>query len=507
MHTGKDVLLSHGFTAMEEASLKQKTAKGIFWSGMNNLLSQVINMLFGLVLARILLPEDYGIVGLLAVFTALASALQECGLSSALINKKDASQEDYDTVFWFTAGSSVLLYLVLFFCTPLIAGFYRIPELKALGRVVFLGFVFSSLCTVPMVRLQKALQIKKLSLLLLLVTVISGVCGVIMALCGWAYWGLALQSVGLFFFRMVFVWIAARWRPGFSFDARSFAAMWRYGVRILINRVVDTISNNILIVFLGRYYSHVQVGYYNQASKWSYSAYSVFCGVVTGMMQPVFVEASDSMDRLQRVFRKTFRFMSMVSFSCMFGLALIAPEFITIAITDKWAPAVPLMRILCVGGAFIPLTWMCNTLILSRGKSGLVMWVAIGASCLQLLMVFLSHPFGIRVMTLVYAGILVLTCLLMQYMVGRELRAGYLGLLADSLFFCAVAAISMFASGWIAGDIENIYGRLAVKILLAVFFYIVLLRLAGARIYLEMKAYLLQMLRKKFHGRKEEKEC
>ncbi len=492
---------------MATETLKSKTAKGVFWSSASNLLSQVVNMLFGLVLARILAPEDYGIVGLLTVFTGLATALQECGLSSALINKKDASQKDYDTVFWFTAGSSVVLYVILFFCTPLIADFYRIPELKPLGRIVFLGFVFSSLCIVPMVKLQKDLHIKKFSLLILLVTILSGLCGVVMALCGLAYWGLALQSVGIFFFRMVFVWAAVRWKPTFSFDLHSFISMWRYGVKILINRIVDTISNNVLIIFLGRYYSHAQVGYYNQASKWSYMAYSVFCGVVTGMMQPVFVQASDTEERLQRVFRKTFRFMAMISFACMFGLALIASEFITVAITDKWAPAVPLMRILCVGGAFIPLTWMCNTLLLSRGKSNLVMWVAIAASCLQLLMVFLCHPFGIQRMTMAYVGVLLLTFLFIQYMVGRELKVNYFVLLTDSLFFCTIAAISMLVTGWIAGHIENIYGRLAGKILLAVMVYVFLLRMTGARIYLEMKDYLLQMIRAKFHRKDRGKEC
>lgn len=484
---------------MATETLKSKTAKGVFWSSASNLLSQVVNMLFGLVLARILAPEDYGIVGLLTVFTGLATALQECGLSSALINKKDASQKDYDTVFWFTAGSSVVLYVILFLCTPLIADFYRIPELKPLGRIVFLGFVFSSLCIVPMVRLQKELQIKKQSLLLLLVTIISGICGVAMALCGLAYWGLALQSVGLFFFRMIFVWVAVRWKPTFSFDVHSFMAMWRYGVKILVNRIVDTLSNNILIVFLGRYYSHAQVGYYNQAAKWSYLAYSVFCGVVTGMMQPVFVQASDTMERLQRVFRKMLRFMSMISFACMFGLALIASEFITIAITDKWAQAVPLMQIICVGGGFVPLTWMCNTLILSRGKSGTVMWASIAASCLQLLMVFLCHPFGIRVMTMAYVGVLLVTFLFMQYVVGRELRVNYFVLLADSLFFCVMAAVSMFISGWVASNVENLYGRLAVKILLAAMVYLFLLRITGVRIFIEMKDYMMQMLRAKLH--------
>ena len=262
-----------------------------------------------------------------------------------------------------------------------------------------------------------------------------------------------------------------------------------------------------MIIFLGRYYSHAQVGYYNQASKWSYMAYSVFCGVVTGMMQPVFVQASDTEERLQRVFRKTFRFMAMISFACMFGLALIASEFITVAITDKWAPAVPLMRILCVGGAFIPLTWMCNTLLLSRGKSNLVMWVAIAASCLQLLMVFLCHPFGIQRMTMAYVGVLLLTFLFIQYMVGRELKVNYFVLLTDSLFFCTIAAISMLVTGWIAGHIENIYGRLAGKILLAVMVYVFLLRMTGARIYLEMKDYLLQMIRAKFHRKDRGKEC
>lgn len=474
---------------MEDQSLKSKAAKGMFWSGAGNLLTQVCNMLFGLVIARILSPEDYGLVGLLVVFTGLASALQESGLSSALINKKDASQLDYDTVFWFTTGSSLFLYILLFFLSPFISDFYGIPELESLGRLVFLGFVFSGIGTIPYVKLQKELKLKQISLFVFLATFLAGLAGVLMALWGLAYWGLALQSIGMMLVRTALIWAYSRWLPGFKFSFSRLVPMWKFGVKILVNRIVDVISSNLMTIFIGKFYSKSEVGYYNQASKWNYAAYSVLAGMVNGMAQPVLVQASDTEERLQRVFRKMFRFMACVSFPCMFGFVLIAPEFITLTITEKWAPSVPLLRILCFGGAFIPLNWMCNSLFLSRGKSGFVMWSAIVLSCIQLLVICLCRSMGIRIMTLAYVGTTVLWFFLLQVMVCRELRIRFYMLWKDSLPFCVLSMLTMLVSGFIASYVMGGWWCLGVKIFSAVLIYILLLRLSGARIYREMLEY------------------
>lgn len=481
---------------MGEQSLKEKTAKGLMWTGLGNIVSQVLNLLFGIFIARILLPEDYGIVGLLLVFSAIASTLQESGLTSALINKKDCTQRDYSAVFWFSLFVSMALYILLFFSTPLIARFYHIPELKSLGRFAFLGFVFAGWGIVPYAILLKNIQSKKMTIAGISATLISGAGGVIMALCGMAYWGLVVQSLGMFLVRSIMVWIMAAWRPSLHIDLQPLPPMLRFGVKILLTRIFEAITNNILTIFLGRYFSKTEVGYYNQANKWNYMAYSTLLSMTGSITQPVFVLADEEAERSRRVLRKITRFISFLSFPCMFGLALIAPEFIIITITDKWAKAIPLLRVLCIGGAFLPLLNIFSNFILSRGKSNITLACTVCLSIVQLSTAYLFRNTGILHMTMAYTSVSILWILVWQLLVRREIHLRLRDTVKDVLPFCLIAASVMLATHFITLPLANIYLRVCAKIICAVLLYCLAMRLSGSLIYKEFLAYAKGGIRK-----------
>ena len=180
---------------MAEQSLKDKTAKGLFWGGLSNGLLQFLNLFFGVFLARILTPADYGMIGMLTIFSLIAGSLQESGFIAALANKKEVVHKDYNAVFWFSTGLSFCLYIILFFCAPLIADFYHVPELTALSRYSFLGFFIASLGTAQSAFLFRNLMVKQKAMSSVIALIFSGIVGVLLASLGFAYWGIATQNL------------------------------------------------------------------------------------------------------------------------------------------------------------------------------------------------------------------------------------------------------------------------------------------------------------------------
>ena len=253
---------------MEEQTLKEKTAKGLLWGGIHNGIMQLLNLVFGIFLARLLTPSDYGMIGMLLVFSSVAGILQESGFTTALINRKEFRHEDYNAVFWFSTLTGATLYIILFLCAPLIARFYHQPELTSLARYMFLSFVISSMGIAHNALLIKQMKIRQNAIIGITSLFISGIVGITMAYNGMAYWGIATQTLTYVFFIVVGRWHFSGWRPTFSFNFKPLREMIGFSMKILASNLITQINNNILTVILGRFYDSHQVGFYNQANKW-----------------------------------------------------------------------------------------------------------------------------------------------------------------------------------------------------------------------------------------------
>ena len=333
---------------MTEQSLKEKTAKGLFWGGFSNGIQQLLNLLFGIILLRMLDATDYGMIGMLAIFTAIANSIQESGFTAALANKQVFRHEDYNAVFWFSFLMGASLYLLLFFCAPLIADFYKTPQLVPLSRFLFLGFLISSCGTAHNAVLFKKLMVKEKAKATIIALLCSGTIGIVMAYNGMAFWGLAVQQITYISIANALLWHFSQWRPTFSFNFKPIREMLPFSSKLLITNVFHYINDNIFSVLLGRFYTSQDVGYYTQANKWTNMGFSLISNMINGVSQPVLVETSSDAMRQKNIFRKMLRFTAFVSFPSMFGLALIANEFIVIAVTAKWQACVPIMQILCI---------------------------------------------------------------------------------------------------------------------------------------------------------------
>lgn len=480
-----------------EKKLKERTAKGLAWSGMNNILQQLLNLLFGIALARMLSPADYGMVGMLMIFSLLAGTLQESGFTSALINRREVSHDDYNAVFWFSLLAGLVLYAMLFLCAPLIAGFYHQPELVSLSRYAFVSFAIGNLGIVPNAILMKQLKVKQNALTQLTALMLSGTMGVIMAWAGMAYWGLATQSVVYATVVMAGRWLCCKWRPTLHVSLTPLRWMMGFSLKVLAANIVTHINNNILTVLLGRFYTPNEVGNFNQANKWNSMGYYTIQSMMSSVAQPVFHEVEEDRQRQVRVFRKMLRFLAFIAMPCMFGLSCVAPELITLAITDRWATCVQLMQIVCIGGAFIPLHNLMYNQALSHGRSDACLWNTLSFGLFQILALVFCRSYGMVVMVWAFAIINVLWVLPWWYLVRRLIGLSLREFSMDVLPFAVIAFLCMLMASWLGSLVDGLVASLLVKVMVAATLYVSVLWFSGARILRESIGQLLLLAKKK----------
>jgi O-antigen/teichoic acid export membrane protein len=384
------------------------------------------------------------------------------------------------------------LYLLLFFASPLIASFYEIPELTPLARYSFLGFLISSFGVAQNAYLFRNLMVKQKSISLIVALLVSGCVGVTMAYFGFAYWGIATQSiVYIATINLCYLYFSP-WRPTFNIDFSPIRSMFVFSSKLLLTNIFKHLNDHILTIILGKYYSDKDAGYFSQAHKWNYMGHSLISGMVNGVAQPVLVSTGDERERLQRVFRKMLRFTAFIAFPAMWGLALIVPELIPIAITDKWLPCVPLLQILCIGGAFIPIITLYTNMIISRGRSDIYMFGTIAIGLIQMLVMWLLHPYGMQRMVVVYVILNSCWLLVWHYFVWCEIKLSLLSALKDLLPFAVITAMVLFATYHLTACIANAYLLMLSKIAVAALLYMGIMWLSGAKIFKESIQFLFK---------------
>ena len=483
---------------MSEQTLKEKAAKGFMWGGLSNGMMQVMNAVFGILIARRLTEDDYGVIGMLAIFSSIAAALQEGGFISALTNRKNATYNDYNSVFWFNVLCSAAVYVILWFCSPLLVSFFNEPRLLWLSRYAFVGFFVASLSIPPRAILFKRLKAREQAVMLTVSTFLSGTVGVVMALSGMAYWGIATQSIVYVACVSALSWWFSRWRPTLSIDFRPVREMFGFGSKMLVTNIFNCINNNVFSVIFGTFYRASEVGRYNQANKWNTMGSQTITGMVQSVAQPTFVQVGDDKERLTRSFRKMLRLTAFVSFPVMLGLSLIAPEFITVAITERWLPSAEMLRVLCVSGAFAPISVLYYNFIISRGKSHIYMWNIITQGCLTVALMCVLHwteasiagVSGVFLMLYCYVGINMLWVFVWHFFLWREIRLSLFKALLDVVPFFLLAAGTMTATYFLTRDIESPLFLLLCRIPVAALIYIVLLWITDAKILKECIGFL-----------------
>lgn len=473
--------------------LKEKTAKGLLWGGIGNGAMQLLNLLFGIILSRLLSPTDYGMVGALTIFSAMAGIFTESGFILAVVNKKNVDHHDYNALFWFNLIMGASLYGLLYLCAPLIADFYHTPEMVPLGRYLFLSFFIGGTAVAPTAYLFRNMMVKQRSIALIVAILVSGGAGVACAFNGMAYWGIATQTVLYSTTNALMVWIIAPWRPSFNINLKPLRELLPFASKQVITSLFTHINNNVFAVVLGYFFTIRQVGYYTQGNKWTTMGYSTVNGMINGVAQPVLRRAyeENNPERLRQVFRKMLRFTVFVCFPALFGLAIIAREVIEITITSKWLPCVPVMQVLCIWGAFVPVTTLYANLMNGIGRPAIYMYNTIALGITQLAVIALTYTHGIIVMLSVYAAINILWLGIWQYFAHKHTGLQLSHVLRDITPYLIISGAIMVGVDFhvtrFAGN--NLWLSLTLKIVSAAGIYIFIMWALDSKIFRETLHY------------------
>ena len=481
-------------------NLKEKTAKGLLWGALNSGTMQVLNLVFGIFLARMLSPHDYGIVGVLTIFTLIAGNLQSSGFTQGLTNIKQPTANDYNSVFWFNISVSIVCYIILFFCAPLIAWFFHSDELIPLSRFVFLGFLISSFGITRNAIMFKQIMARERAITGFISLLISGACGIVLAYNGFAYWSLAVQSVMFSLIQNICRYYYTRdiWRPSLHIDMSPVKRMFPFSVKVLVTSIINTINNNVLTFIFGNLFPMKTVCNFSQSMKLDTMAYTTISGTIEQVAQPILVEISDDKDRELRVFRKMMRFTAFLVFPCLFGLSLVAEEFILVTISSKWVDSVPLLQILCIGGAFMPFYTMYQHLVISAGRSDIYMWCNIGQIILQIAIIIAFHSYGIVTMVIAYTAFTIAWLGIWHIFAKRLIGIRYRDLFKDITPFMLASAGVMIITHYLTTLLSNNiipyiaspFILLPLRIVIAAALYYAVMKLARVKIMDECISYI-----------------
>ena len=485
-------------------SLKDKTARGLFWGGMNNGVQQLLGLAFGIILGRLLDPSDYGMTAMLAVFSVIANELQSSGFKTGLINLREPRHEDYNAVFWFNVAAGALIYAVLFLAAPLIARFYGNPALIPLSRYVFLGFVFSSFGMAQSAYLTKQMQIKQIAKCGMTATLTSSLVSVAMAAMGFGYWALATQYLMYIAVNTLLLWCFSAWRPTLSPLTSHLSPLKRlfpFSFRIMLSAIFTQLNANIMNLLLGRFYGEANTGHYNQAYQWSSKCFLLVGNMLKQVDQTVLVGLREERERQLAVLRKMVRFTAFVSFPLLFGLAIVSHEFIMLAIGEKWAFAASLLPLLCLCGAFMPLSTLLTDSVISQHRSDIYLWSTIALGVLQIALMVGLWRQGIMVMVVAYTLLNIAWMFVWHFFVRRLMGYRLIDFLKDILPFALAAAFVMGLTWLITyqftvyslrftDDYLRLWILLISRVVMAMLLYYGVMRIAGAVILKEVMAFI-----------------
>lgn len=471
---------------MTEQTLKEKTAKGLFWGGISNGVQQVLGVLIGIVLLKNLTPDDYGMVGLLAIFTGIANTIQESGFTAALTNRSEFKGEDYNAVFWFNLIVGSALYLVLFFSAPIIAAFYDQPELVALSRILFLSIIAGSLGIAHNAVLFRKLMVKERAKIDIFSTCVAGTIGVYMALTGFGYWALAVQTLVYATMTTLLRWYFSPWKPNFNFDFTPIKEMFGFSFKMLFSSIVAQIHANIYSVLLGKFYTIADVGYFSQGTKWAGMGTQMINGMVNGVAQPTFAQLRGDNNRLVQAFRKMLRFIAFISFPTMLGLAFVSNEFI-ILINESWLPCVPILQIYCFWGAIAPIYLLYTQVAVSYGRSDFYFWSHLLFAIFQITAAVLILPYGIYWIAVANVSISYIFLLIWHAFISTLIPIKIRDVLKDVVPYLLITCL-IFVAIWGGVSVIGLKNELLLligKIVIAIILYLIIMWKSNSVVFRE----------------------
>jgi len=458
---------------MSEQNLKSKTKKGLAWSMIERFATQGVQFLFGIILARLLSPDDYGIIAMPLVFLAIAQCLIDSGFSTALIRKPDLTEDDLSTAFYFNICVGVICYTILFFTSPLIADFYNTPILSDLLKVTALATLFNPLCAVQQAILTRKIDFRTQAVVSLSGAVVSGIIGLVMAFNGFGVWSLVFQQVGGYAIRTSLLWILGRWKPQRRWSWESFHYLWGFGSKMLGSGLLDTTFNNIYPIVIGKFFSAGDLGNYTRAHQFATLPSSNMTGVLQRVTFPVLSTIQNEEERLQRNYRKILKLSAFLIFPLMLMLSAIADPLVRVLLTDKWEGAIILLQIMCFSMMWYPIHAINLNLLMVKGRSDLFFRLEIVKKVVGVSIMCITIPHGIIWMVSGNIVSSMISLIINTYYTGRLIKVGYLKQMGDVLPIFGVSFVMWLTIHFSFLISPNSYIQLFLGIIVGFLIYII----------------------------------
>lgn len=380
---------------MLNESLRDKAVSGATWKLIEISVAHIMTFVVELYLARKLAPSDYGLVGMLAIFFALAGVLVDSGFSSALIQRQNRTREDFSTVFVFNIVASISIYLLFVVLAPSIAAFYNAPLLKTIIYVSALSFIIRGFTSIHFAKLNIDLRFSTLSKIHLVGHFVAGITGVLLAYFGFGIWALVFQGIASSLITGVVVWICSGLKPSIAFSTKSFKRLFSYGGNMLGSGLINVVYGNLYTLVIGKGFSPAAVGFYNRANGYSSMPSNIVTDIALRVNFPILVKLQDDNERLISAYEKLLKVPFFVLYPILVGIIVCAEPLITVMIGEKWLPCVPYMQILCVGYMFYPLNGFNMNILYAKGRTDISFKLEFIKKPIGLLLLFASLPFGI----------------------------------------------------------------------------------------------------------------
>jgi teichuronic acid exporter len=481
------------------SKLKDKTITGIFWSFIDNFANLGISFIVGIVLARILNPREFGLVGMLTIFISISSFFIDSGFGQALIRKMSPSKTDYSTVFYFNLVVSIVLYLILFLCAGSIAAFFKEPQLKLLVQVLGISLIINSFSIIQRTILTKRLDFKLQTKISFISSVISGIAGIGMAVAGYGVWSLVIKTIVMYASTSLLFWLWNRWKPLFVFSIKSFIELFSFGYKILIGGLIDIIYQNLNYLIIGKFYSSTELGYYTRADQFQALPSSNLANVIQRVTYPVLSKVQDNDEKLKSMYKKIVKNTMFITICTMFSLSAVSKTFILLLIGEKWINSIPYLQLLSIIAIFYPISAINLNILNVKGRSDMFLKYVIIVRILSIPPLFVGIFIGIKEMIICMLFLSILAyninihyvSKLMKYNVKEQFFDILPSLLIGLFLLCALNTFEYFVE-------INLLLKFLTEIILTISAIVVISRIFKISEYNDIKEIILTYIFKIF---------
>lgn len=480
-------------------SLKQKTVSGLLWSFIDQFSNLGVSFIAGIILARLLSPIEFGLIGMILIFIAVSETFINSGFSNALIRKRNCTVTDFSTVFYFNLAVGLIFFLILYVTAPEIASFFNEPQLKEIVRVLGVVLIIDSLTLIQRTILIKRVDFKLQARISIIASFVSGTIAVVMAYSGYGVWSLVAQRVTKQAINSLYLWLWNSWRPIFTFSKESFKELFGFGSKIMISGLIDTIYQNIYFLVIGKYFSVLELGFYSRADEFQRVPSQNLTNVIGRVSYPILASIQDDKSKLKSHHKRLIRSTMFVTFILMLGMAAIAEPMVITLIGEKWRNSIIYVRMLCLVGMMFPLNVLNLNMIQVSGRSDIFLRLELIKKVLAIPTIIIGVFMGIKIMIVGMLVISLISYYLNGYWSGRFIEYSFFEQISDIIpsFMLAMGmAITVYFIGILLPF--NHLTLLIIQIILGVLIVFGISEICKIKDYLYLKKLIIEKFIRKY---------